>query len=293
MAGASRLLLFLEVAVEHAGRVEADADLGDVVAVLDLCDLPADLLADLRVSADDLDNAAFLDLQLHRDGRAAVVADRSVNDQLAVGGSDDRAQGDFAVGPRHGVARIPRDTALDDRLHRVHIHVEVGTCRRGDVRRLLASPHSLERFAVLVDLLIVCQSAASCEVVDASQADGDLTQLLLVDELLQVVVVDRRAGCGGHSDEDIARVHAQFQGFREDRGFVFAADRHHVDAPLRSEIVCRRCHRLRHSLIGLGVCHDQDFLSRLHCHQIAQNVMGSLHTLDDSVISHRSLPPFV
>lgn len=74
VAGAARLLLFLEVAVEQARRVQAEADLRDVVGALDLRDLTADLRADLRVAADDLDDAALFNAQLDGDGRAAVVA---------------------------------------------------------------------------------------------------------------------------------------------------------------------------------------------------------------------------
>ena len=44
VAGAARLLLFLEVAVEQARRIQAETDFRDVVGILDLRDLTADLL---------------------------------------------------------------------------------------------------------------------------------------------------------------------------------------------------------------------------------------------------------
>ncbi len=160
-----------------------------MLSEFDLRDLTADLLADLCVAADDLNDTTLFNAQLDRNSRAAIVADGAVDDQLAVGRVDHRAEGDLTVGPCHRIARVARDAALDDRLHVVHLHVEIRAGWRGDVRHLVSAPNRLQ-LAVSVDRLIVSQRTAAGEVVNAAQADGDLAQLLLIDQLLEVVVVD-------------------------------------------------------------------------------------------------------
>ena len=123
MTGAPGLFLLLKISVKHAGGIQANADFSDIIAVLDFGNLTADFLTDFGVTADNLNNASFLYLQLDRNRWAAVVTDRSINDQFPIGSANDRAQRNLAVGPCHGITGVAGDAALDNWFHLIHFHI--------------------------------------------------------------------------------------------------------------------------------------------------------------------------
>ena len=74
--------------------------------------------------------------------------------------------------------------------------------------RFMTAPNFLQSFTICINGFIISQSAAASEVVNLTQANRYLPQLLLINQLLEMVVVDGGTGRGGHAHKNIASVHA-------------------------------------------------------------------------------------